>query len=185
MIGARKLICPALLLCAGLTGCGTLKLQTPAEVIEASRPVVIQLDDVEKLPQYFEQIRKLPAPELSREFERVRQGFAKGKGDVARLQLALFATLSNASFGDNARALALLEPMLKERPGASPARSFAILLHAMLTEQKKLEESVQGLSQKLKEEQRREDALQKQLDALKEMETNLMERERTRPIKKP
>ena len=191
MMRASKLICLALLLGGGLAGCATFKAQTPAAVVEESQTAMVQVDGVGKLPQYFEQVKRLPAPELGKEYERVRQAFAKDKGDIARLQLALFATLSNASFGDNALALGLLEPMLKEKPGSSPARSFAFFLYTMLAEQRRQEDGVQGLSQKLKEAQRRETeaqrreaALQEKLDALSEMETKLMQRDRARPGKK-
>ena len=193
MMHPTKWTCVALLLGAGLAGCNALKPQKPVEVVEPQkapevveeiRPEVARTGEIEKLPQYFEQIKKLSVPELNREYERVRQGFAKDKSDYARLQLALFATLSNAAYGDIARALALLEPIVKERMGSPPARPFAYLLYSILTEQKKLEDGVQGLSLKLKEGQKREEMLQEKLDALKDMETHLMEREKTRPIKK-
>ena len=192
MRGARNLACLAL--SVGLAGCGmiTLKPQKPAETAEAPRsqpqtpqPRIIRIEsDVEKLVQYFEQIKGYAAPQLSQEYERVRQGYMSEKSDFLRLKLVLFAILPSASAAEHARGLGLIEPLLKDTTESSPTRSFAQLLYAVLSEQKKLEEGVQGLNLKLKEGQRREQALQEKLDALKEMETTLMERERALPTKK-
>ena len=202
MIRKKILNCALLLLSAGLAGCGNFpwKPQKPAEVVEKPRPKpeIIKISDIEQLLQYFELIKSLPEAELSKEYERVSQGFAIDKSDFVRLQLVLFALLPNASSAESVRGLTLIDPLLREKARSSTLRSLAILLDAVLTQQKKLQDGMQGLkdsmqglkdgmqslNQKLKDEQRREEALQEKLDALKDMEGTLMERERARPVKK-
>ncbi len=203
MMRVGILACMVLWLSAGLAGCGTYTVkppQKPAAVVEVPRPrpQIIKISEVETLLRYFEQIKKLPEPELSKEYERVRQGFALDKSDFVRLQLVLFAILPNASSAEIAQGLILIDPLLKDNAGPSPLGAFALLLNAVLTEQKRLEDGMQGmrvvmqdlkngmqgLTQKLKEQQRHEEELQEKLDALKAMEGTLMERERARPMKK-
>jgi cell division septum initiation protein DivIVA len=53
-------------------------------------------------------------------------------------------------------------------------QSFRNLLAALLTEQQRLSNHLEETSQKLKEEQKRADTLQHQIDAIKNMEKNLI-----------
>ncbi len=194
-----------LLACALLAGCETVRIQEPAAVIEESRPANLRAADLAPLLRYFEHIAQLAPADVGAEFARARTRFAGEKSEYSRLRLALFGLLPNASAADRSRSLELLEPLLKQKPESAPARSVAVLLSTVIDESEKREQSVKelqesmrevkdnaqsqkdstlSLNQKLKDAQRREAALQEKLDALKDMESNLMERERVRPIRK-
>jgi hypothetical protein len=76
-------------------------------------------------------------------------------------------SLPGTAFADDARAAGLLEPLASAETGASgPMRQFAGLLHAQISERLR--------------EQRRAAQLKEQLDALKEVERKIIEREQTR-----
>ena len=132
-----------------------------AAKVEPTKPV----SEVESMLAYFDYIRRLPPAELGREHDSARQAFAGNRSDAARLRLALLLSLPNAPFKEEAKALELLEPMVKDtRSQYTPLRGFAFLLAVLVSEQRKLGSSVQGLQEKL--------------EALKSLERSLNERER-------
>jgi len=167
--------------------CPEPSVQTEIRWLEIARD-----SELEKLLLYFEEIRDLSSEELSREYEQLKQNFSSDRSEYRRMQLALLATLPNTGFRDEPRALNLLEYFLKDDSAQSPGlRAFAVYLHSAITEQKKLDEVARAASQRLKdeqkrnetaearlrEEQRRNGELERKLEALKAIEKSLMERE--------
>lgn len=138
----------------------------PSEVV-----VTGQMDD---MMQYYDSLRKQSPPELARVHERVRQNFAQNKSDANRIRLVLVLILPNTSFRDVASALHLLNEWPRDLKPASNLQSFRNLLVALLTEHQRLSHSVDEVNQKLKEEQKRTDTLQHQINAIKSMEKNLI-----------
>ena len=118
--------------------------------------------DVENLVQYYGYIRKLAAADLVREYDTVRQAYNRGRSDYNRVRFAMLLSLPGAPFTDDARAVDVLEPVL--RRGNGRFYPLAHLLSANIQEQKRLNASVQGLQQKL--------------DALKSLERSIIERSR-------
>jgi hypothetical protein len=119
----------------------------------APRPV----GDAISLLTYFEYVRKLPPAELAKEHDAVRQQYASLNSNFVRVRYAILLGISGAAFNDDARALELLEPLLKNPDGN--LYTLAYLLSAQIQEQKR----GQGLQQKL--------------EALKTLEKDLLERE--------
>jgi cell division septum initiation protein DivIVA len=68
----------------------------------------------------------------------------------------------------------LLNEWPKDSKSASNLQSFRNLLAGLLAEQQRLSHSIEELSQKLKDEQKRAETLQSQIDAIKSMEKNLL-----------
>lgn len=163
-----------------LGGCAVLKSLEPGRSDYWVKPGSPRpATEVESLIMYFEYAKKLSGTELNKEHEQVKQAFATGKSDFARLQYVLLLAMLNASFRDEGRALGLLEPLLKENAAAGPGlRTFAYFLNAEITEHRRIEE---GANQKLREEQKRSEALQQKLDAIKSIEKTLIEREQSAP----
>ena len=128
--------------------------------IEPVRPS--PLAEVERLLDYYRALRRLSAAELAREHENVRAAFARTRSDYDRVRLALLLSLPNTPFNDEGRVLELLEPMLRT-PG-SMLQGLAVLVHAMVYEQRRLEQNMAKLQEKL--------------DALKSLERKLLEREK-------
>lgn len=147
--------------------------KTPA-IPGVTRP----LSDVEALLQYYEAIYGLSASDLSREREWARQVYARSTTDYNRLQLALHGTLPDAGNDGQAQTLALIEPLLREPRGqTSGLRRFAMLIKAMIIENRKIADQWQQATQKAKEEQRRSEDLQQKLNALKSIEKSLIQRD--------
>lgn len=128
-----------------------------------------------RLLAFHERLRELGAAELAREAARL----GEPTEPAARLELALVLAQTRQN-GDLARALALVEPLAKATP-ASPLYKLARLLHARLTEQRRLEEQVERQNQQMREQQRRLDQLSSQIEALRAIERSLT----TRPAAPP
>lgn len=167
----RFRILPAILL-ASLAACSNLP-PGPAHTAAAGwSPPLLVTSQVEELMQYYDYLRKQPAAELVKEYDKARQNLAQSRTDVNRVRVAMLLALPNAPFHDTAAALGLLNEVVKETKTASHGvRGLASMMAMLIAEQ-------QELSQKLKDEQKRADALQGQVDGIKNMEKNLIRRDR-------
>ncbi len=123
-----------------------------------------------RLLAFHERLRTMGTPELAREYLRL----SEAAGPPESLELALLLAQRRAN-GDLARAVTLLEPLLRDDaagPWAAPPR----LLHARLTEQRRLEEQLERQGQQLRDQQRRIEQLASQLEALRAIERSLTTR---------
>lgn len=136
-----------------------------------------QQAELSRLLVQSEGVRRMAAGEAARELEQARQSFARAKTDYNRLLYALLLLLPSTGGPDDAKAAALLEPMLKEKGSGNGMRAFANFVYLQLADNRKLEE-------RLRDEQKRADSLQEKLDALKEVEKSLIDREQSAPQKK-
>lgn len=135
-----------------------------------------QMDD---MMQYYESLRKLPSPELGKLYERVKQNFAQNKSDANRIRLVLLLTLPQTSFRDIPAAYSLLNESPRDikangSNNSTSLQSFRNLLATFLADQQRLSHNADEASHRLKDEQKRADMLQHQIDALKSMEKNLI-----------
>ncbi len=142
-------------------------------------PVEVRASEVDVLLSDFERMRRMSAPELARELDAARLAFAQTRSDASRVRLAMIATVQGA--GDEARALEMLEPLVKTP--TAPLHGLAFLLSAYIHEQRRLstmaqglQQNVQGLQQSNQTLQQNVHALQQKLDALRTLERALTER---------
>ena len=177
-----KLAWIALLL--SLTACAAPSTNTHSETIWYYN-MDPQRSDAERVARYYERLLSMKNSDLAAELEHAQREFEKEKSELNRVQLALLLSLPNATLRDNNAAIALLAPFVRDktREGSS-LRPLAQWLHAQLVELRRAEESLQQQNTKLKDEQRRADALQQKLDALLNMEKKMIEREQLSPKKK-
>jgi hypothetical protein len=139
----------------------------------------------ERALRFYDRIIRLRGTELAQELDTARRTYAQEKTDLGRVQLAMILSLPGAAFRDDHAADQLLLPFVKDRAlEQSPLRPLALLLHAQLVENRKVDDALQQQVAKTKEEQRKVEALQQKLEALLEMEMKMMEREQTIPPKK-
>lgn len=139
----------------------------------------------ERALRFYDRIIRLKAAELAQELEAVRQSYEGEKTELGRVQLAMILSLPGAAFRDDHAADQLLLPYVKDRSlEQSPLRPLALLLHAQLAENRKMDEALQQQAAKTKEEQRKAAEAQQKLEALLEMEMKMLEREQTIPTKK-
>ncbi|WP_124951733.1 dihydrolipoamide acyltransferase [Sulfuriferula thiophila] len=169
----QQWIFPIMML-AVLSGCANLPGQTRA-VNGSWAPSLLMASQTDELLLYYDYQRKQSAPELAREYDKARQSLGQSKSDVNRLRVALLLTLPNTAFHDNATALEMANELLKDtKSTTSGLRGLANLLSVTLTEQQRLTDD---LSQKWKDEKKRADGLQDKVEAIKNMEKNLMRRD--------
>ncbi|MGE5524158.1 MAG: hypothetical protein ACM3SS_10610 [Rhodospirillaceae bacterium] len=168
----------------GLGGCATAPTPPegdvqPAEVIDAVRvvdqpvprvvlPQAPVVDETALALTYFDRVRRLPSAELVRELDVMRSTYGRTHADGDRLRLAMLLALPNTAVTDDARALDLLDPIVK-----TPAHALhhvAVLLSTYVQEQRRLTQSAQALQKDVQ-------TLQQKLDALRSLERALSERE--------
>ena len=175
--------------CGLLAACATPPPETerkapPAEVADATSavesaqplpaPIVIipRTDEAEAALAYFDRVRRMPQADLARELESTRATYGRTHADTDRVRLAMLFALPNSAVTDDARALDLLEPLVK-----TPAHALhyvAVLLSTYVQEQRRLTVSAQALQKDVQ-------TLQQKLDALRSLERALSEREGVPP----
>ncbi len=151
--------------------------------VEKPAPVVAPIAEPIKLPEEQEQSLALliemarsanaSPDDLRKDFLASQTAFNKDKSSVNRLRFAWLSGLLGPAAGDDARLQGLLEPLVAKTGGFAPTHPLRPVADVMLAQ---LSERIR----QLKEEQKRADALQQKLDALKAIEKNLLDRERRR-----
>lgn len=180
-------------LAAGCTAGGPNRSERPW--FSAFEPVKSESDN---LLEYYAKVVRLKGQELAREYDAVHKAYEKEQIDTQRIQLAMLLSLPNSGFRDDAAALALIQPLLRDtRNELSALRPMATLIYVYLIElrrideqmqsqnarlrdeQRRTDEQLQSQNAKLRDEQRRAEALQQKLEALLEMEMKMIEREQS------
>lgn len=143
-------------------------------------PPEVRTSDADRLLKYYHRVLSLKGGDLAREYERARQAFERESSDVHRIQLAMLLSMPSANFRDDSAAIGLLQPVLKEQRGEeSSLRPLALLMQSYILEVRRVEDALQTQTSKLRDEQRRGEALQQKLEALLEMEMKMIEREQS------
>jgi hypothetical protein len=151
-----------------LSGCANLPGASPTPHSAPSTREERESRQVLELIAYTQRVASLQAEEQQRELNASSQMFSKDRGAYGRVRLALLLSLPGTAFNDDARAVGLLEPVASaETAASSPMQQLAGLLYAQIAERLR--------------EQRRATQLKEQLDALKDVERKIMEREQARP----
>ena len=152
-----------------------VEVEKPPAPVAAPEPLKLPEDQEQSLALLIEMARTstASADEVRKDFLAAQTAFNKDKSNVNRLRYAWISGLLGPTAGDDARLQGLLEPLVAKTVGLAqshPLRSVADLMLAQLNER----------TRQLKEEQKKADALQQKLDALKAIEKNLLDRERRR-----
>ena len=148
----------------GLAGCANL--WPPSSAAGDSAAQERESRQVVELIGYAQKVAGLGAEEQQRELNASSQIFSKDRGPYGRVRLALIMSLPGTTFCDEPKAASLLEPLVSKE-AAGPMQQFAGLLHSQIAERIR--------------EQRRATQLKEQLDALKDVERKIIEREQARP----
>ena len=153
----------------------------PERSAPLGRPV-----EVEALFAEFQRLRRLPAAELAREQEAARQAFNQTRTELARVRYAMALTVPGSAPGEEARALDLLDPLVRNQSAA--LHGVAFLMAAYIQEQRRLvaqiqglQQNNQGLQQNVQALQQNVQGLQQKLDALRTLERSLTERREPAP----
>lgn len=148
-----------------LTGCAQLRLppqdESPLKIGQArsggrAGPLLL----------YADYVRNLSAADYGRELDNMRQIAAKDKSDFRQLQYALALLMPG---GDARKAQQLIDAFSKEGRNPDPELvALANLINADLAERRRLEAS-----------SRRADDLEKKLEAMKNIEMGLIQRDKS------
>jgi hypothetical protein len=122
---------------------------------------------------YADRLRGLPNSELQQELNALGE---PGSAPSLQLQTALVLMQLHQPLA-TARALGLLQRVVAHPgPESAPFKPLARLLATHLSDQKRLEDTVDRQAQQLRDQQRRIDVLSDRLDAMRDIERSLTPR---------
>ena len=134
---------------------------------------------VAALLYYADYVRSLGAAEYAQEAEHARSLYADEKTDFRRLQYALALSVPG---GDARKVQQLIDPLLKVTGTTDPELvALARLLDSDLAERRRLEADTKRAAAGVKRAEagaRRADELEKQVEAIKNIEKNLIGRDK-------
>lgn len=128
--------------------------------------------------RYHGCIRALSPDKLAREYDRVNRHFIQTGSGADRVKLAMLLAQPDTPFNNIAAAQKLLAA---SAPQAAPVPAaldgLAQLLSATLARQQALDDKVRGLEKDLAAEKQHSDALQTQIDSIKNLERDMTRRD--------
>lgn len=170
-----------MLLFAVLAGCAEVPPVLPLPEPKPALPILLPAlpgaaDDVLELLGRFG--RASPV-DLVREYESLAAIHDENRGGASLLSLSVLLSQPGLPFRDDAAALRVLQQWEKSQPAADPAlKSFVHWLRAMLAERIRLAGSLEEAGSRLREERKRAEACKEKLEAIKNMERSLLERDK-------
>ncbi|WP_143034436.1 dihydrolipoamide acyltransferase [Nitrosospira multiformis] len=175
MVRIRELgLVPPIAALMFLTACVAVESVESPQAVEPAPTELVVTGQMDDMMEFYDSIRRQSPAEVSRVYDKAKQSFMRNKSDTNRARLVLLLILPNTSFRDVTSAMHLLNEWPKDSKSANNLQSFKNLLIGLLAEQQRLNHSIEELSQKLKDEQKRVETLQSQIDAIKSMEKNLL-----------
>ena len=124
---------------------------------------------VAELLSYYQRVAGLGPEDQKRELATATQSFNRDRSNASRVRLALVYAIPGTALQDDARAAQLLEPIAS---GSGALRQFAGLVHTQVTDRQKT--------------QKRADQLKDEVEQLRAIEKDLVERgSQAPPPRKP
>jgi len=115
------------------------------------------------LVAYFQRMATLHSEEQAHLLAAANQEYARDSGPYSRLRLALTLATPGTAFNDDARAAALLDPLVANASTKGPLKQLAVLVHGLISERVR--------------DQKRVAQLKEQLDGLRAIDRALIDRE--------
>ncbi len=149
-------------------------VECPPPQPAALQPAIAAPTPLQELLRESAQWRTLPAAALLDRYEKARGQVQQSATEENRLRMALLWLLPNTTFHDSASAYATLRDLSAGRvTGDAELDAFAAALLLVADEG---QHTADDLTQRLHEQQKRADALQEKVDAIRNMERELMRR---------
>lgn len=154
-----------------------LKPPEPAPQIQVVSPTLPSAaDDVMEL---LDRVSRASPGELAREYDALAAIPDPDRGGSSMLRLALLLSQPGLPFRDDAAALRVLQEWEKRQPAADPAlKAFVRWLRGMLTERNRLAGNLEEAGVRARDEKKRAEACKDKLEAIKDMERSLLERDK-------
>lgn len=168
---------------APVTEHDVLPVETPKPVakkppVECTPEVVELTSGSDELLQQIAAVRSKSASQLKQEYDDARRDFGANGGEAARLRLATLYLMPGTPFRNEAQAAQLLEPYTRADGRIRPEfRGVAQLLLNQLEQARRQDATAQAHVAKLKDEQKRTEELQRKLDALKDVERAMIQKD--------
>jgi hypothetical protein len=143
---------------------------------EGPVPVTLRVDDAAYWLEEWHRVIELPADQLQQILQTREQEFARHQDARSRLRLALLLAVGPAAARDQARALTLLEGLDATRSTDS-AQALAALLIQILREQAAVSGKMSKLQREVVQADERVKELERQLQALTDIEQSIQQRE--------
>ena len=174
-LAGRFLVLPTMMAAVLLGACSGIK--DPPHKACMDMPALTGTSRTAEIMRNYDTLSKQPATEIAKAYSKALQDFSATRSDSNRLRLAMLLALPDTPFHDTSTALNLLNDWPQsETDSPSALRGFARLLSVLLIQQQQSNNALNEMAQKNKEVQKRADALQDKIDAVKNMEKNLMNR---------
>jgi len=157
-------------LVAALLASGCAAERQPPAAPAVVTPPPAAATDTRDLVAYFASVSRAGALTQKRELAQSAAAFGRTQTPYSRLKLGGLYAQPSPVLRDDARALALLEPLALNNGVAAPQRpvaDLAALLYAQVAERKRL----------AKDEARKQDDLRERIDAMRSIERSIMDRE--------
>jgi type IV secretory pathway VirB10-like protein len=140
---------------------------TPAPSPPPAPPTVEaeEARQVAELLSYYQRVAGLGLEDQKRELATATQSFNRDRSNASRVRLALVYAIPGTALQDDARAAQLLEPIAS---GGGALRQFAGLVHTQVSDRQKT--------------QKRADQLKDQMEQLRAIEKQLLERGTQAPL---
>ncbi len=154
----------------------------PASVTETEvcvrEPVAQLSSELEDLMNYYAGLRTRTPAALKQDLDDAKKEFSTNGSESARVKLSLLYTLPNAPFHNDALAAQLLEPYQRgEGRGSGRLRGLAQVILAGLEMNRRGEAASLTMASRLRDEQKRTEELQRKLDALKDVERAMIQKD--------
>jgi len=131
------------------------------------------------LMRYSRLIGELNEDDLGKEFEKLDTAVQDSPSQRGKLKLAVLLSMPASRFYDEKRAETILNQVLKESEGKTPAlKEYAHLLLTTLKQRSSFQQMYEDLHKKLQKESAERKQLQQQLEALKSIEKSITTRQK-------
>jgi hypothetical protein len=168
----------ALVIAALLPACSIVSTFRPPVNLAVCPPAAGIALTSNQVVRYYTCLSTLPAADVAKEYHAASLSFSETGGISDRLKLAILLSLPNTEFHSTAAALDLLKS-LPEGPEPSPSDlpELARLLGMLLAEQQHTDDNIADLTKALAAEKIHSEFLQNKIDAVKDLEINLIHRD--------
>lgn len=164
-----------------MAGCGTMRSSDSPSggVFEDPTMEAAARGAIDELFALLDRFSRASPGELAREYESLAAMPEQKRGGDVRVRLALLLSQPGLPFRDDAAASRVLQEWESRQALAPPAlKAFVHWLRAMLSERAKLAGGLEDAGARLREEKKRTDLCKDKLEAIKNMERSLIERDK-------
>jgi hypothetical protein len=181
-VGSNVLAVMLLVGCAGLDKPDSATAPVPAKprpLPQTQEVVPVPPSAADEVMAWLDRIGGATPAELVREYDTLAALPEPDHGGAGQMRLALLLAQPGLPFRDDAAALRLLGEWEKRQAAADPAlKGFVSWFRSILVERGRIAGQLEDSGARMREERKRAEACKEKLEAIKDMEKSLLEREK-------